>query len=340
MGSQIDKNIQVLLARRPKGAPTEADFRIVETPVPTPAPGTVLVQNLYLSLDPYMRGRMNDAKSYIPPVEIDAVMGGGTVGRVVQSDVPNLPEGTIVEGLLGWQVFATAKPKGLRVVDPSLAPISTALGVLGMPGLTAYFGLLDLGKPVQGNTVVVSAASGAVGSLVGQIAKREGCRTVGVVGTDEKARYIIDTLGYDGAINYRTADNLRAEIRDAAPDGVDVYFDNVGGPVTDAVFDNLAQRARIVLCGQISQYNASRQEMGPRNLTRILTTRSRIEGFIVFDYLEQYPQGLKDLSTWLAKGEIIHKEDIVDGLRKAPQAFIGLLEGRNFGKLLIKVAKE
>ena len=340
MGSHINKNIQVLLARRPKGAPTEADFRIVETPVPKPLPGTVLVQNLYLSLDPYMRGRMNDAKSYIPPIEINAVMGGGTVGRVVQSDVPNLPEGTMVEGLLGWQAFATAKPKALRVVDPALAPISTALGVLGMPGLTAYFGLLDLGKPVYGNTVVVSAASGAVGSLVGQIAKREGCRTVGVVGTDEKARYIIDTLGYDGAINYRTTDNLRAEMRNAAPNGVDVYFDNVGGPVTDAVFDNLAQRARIVLCGQISQYNSSRQEMGPRNLIRILTTRSRIEGFIVFDYLEQYPQGLKDLSTWLAKGEIIHKEDIVDGLRNAPQAFIGLLEGRNFGKMLIKVAKE
>jgi NADPH:quinone reductase len=340
MASQIDKNVQVLLARRPKGAPTEADFRIVESPVPAPAPGTVLVRNLYLSLDPYMRGRMNDAKSYIPPIELDAVMGGGTVGRVVQSDEPTLPEGTIVEGLLGWQDFATAKPKALRVVDPSLAPISTALGVLGMPGLTAYFGLLDLGKPIPGNTVVVSAASGAVGSLVGQLAKREGCRTVGVVGTEEKARYIVDTLGYDAAINYRTADNLRAEIRAAAPDGVDVYFDNVGGPVTDAVFDNLAQRARIVLCGQISQYNASRQEMGPRNLTKILMTRSRIEGFIVFDYLDRYPQGLKDLSVRLANGEIRYKEDIVDGLKNAPAAFIGLLEGRNFGKLLIKIAEE
>ena len=340
MASQIDKNVQVLLARRPKGAPTEADFKIVESPVPAPAPGTVLVRNLYLSLDPYMRGRMNDAKSYIPPIELDAVMGGGTVGRVVQSDEPTLPEGTIVEGLLGWQDFATAKPKALRVVDPSLAPISTALGVLGMPGLTAYFGLLDLGKPIPGNTVVVSAASGAVGSLVGQLAKREGCRTVGVVGTEEKARYIVDTLGYDAAINYRTADNLRAEIRAAAPDGVDVYFDNVGGPVTDAVFDNLAQRARIVLCGQISQYNASRQEMGPRNLTKILITRSRIEGFIVFDYLDRYPQGLKDLSVWLANGENRYKEDIVDGLKNAPTAFIGLLEGRNFGKLLIKIAEE
>lgn len=340
MASQIDKNVQVLLGRRPKGAPTEADFRIVESPVPAPAPGTVLVRNLYLSLDPYMRGRMNDAKSYIPPIKLDAVMGGGTVGRVVQSDEPTMPEGTIVEGLLGWQDFATAKPKALRVVDPSLAPISTALGVLGMPGLTAYFGLLDLGKPIPGNTVVVSAASGAVGSLVGQLAKREGCRTVGVVGTEEKARYIVDTLGYDAAINYRTADNLRAEIRAAAPDGVDVYFDNVGGPVTDAVFDNLAQRARIVLCGQISQYNASRQEMGPRNLTKILMTRSRIEGFIVFDYLDRYPQGLKDLSVWLANGEIRYKEDIVDGLKNAPAAFIGLLEGRNFGKLLIKIAEE
>jgi len=340
MSSQTDTNVQVLLARRPKGAPTEADFRIVEIPVPELAAGTVLVQNLYLSLDPYMRGRMNDAKSYIPPIEIDAVMGGGTVGRVVRSDLPDMPEGTIVEGLLGWQSYATAKPKHLRIVDPALAPISTALGVLGMPGLTAYFGLFDLGKPQKDDTFVVSAASGAVGSLVGQLAKREGCRTVGVVGTDEKARYIIETLGYDAAINYRTSQDLSKAVREAAPDGVNVYFDNVGGLVTDAVFDNLALRARIVLCGQISLYNASRQEMGPRNLTKILMTRSRIEGFIVFDYLERYPEGLKNLSTWLANGEIIYKEDIVDGLRNAPQAFIGLLEGKNFGKRLIKIVDE
>lgn len=339
MGPKTDRNTQVLLARRPQGAPTEEDFRIVETAMPETRPGTVLVQNLYLSLDPYMRGRMNDAKSYIPPIEIDAVMGGGTVGRVVQSDLPEMPEGAIVEGLLGWQAFAVAKPKVLRIVDPTLAPISTALGVLGMPGLTAYFGLLDLGKPEPGDTVVVSAASGAVGSIVGQIAKRQGCRTVGVVGTEEKARYILDTLGYDVAINYQTTDSLRTAIRDAAPDGVNVYFDNVGGPVTDAVFNNLALRARIVICGQISLYNASRQEMGPRNLTQILMTRSRIEGFIVFDYLDRYPEGLKDLSTWLANGEITYKEDIVDGLQNAPRTFIGLLEGKNFGKQLIKIAE-
>jgi len=330
----------VLLAQRPKGAPTDEDFKVVESPMPAPGPGQVLVQNLYLSLDPYMRGRMNDAKSYIPPIEIGAVMGGGTVGRVIQSDVPELPVGTIVEGLLGWQEFATAKPKALRVVDPGLAPISTALGVLGMPGLTAYFGLLDLGKPVPGDTVVVSAASGAVGSLVGQLAKRMGCRTVGVVGTDEKAHYIVNTLGYDAAINYRTAESLRHAIREAAPDGVNVYFDNVGGPVTDAVFLNLAQRARVVLCGQISLYNASKQEVGPRNLTQILMTRSKIEGFIVFDYLEQYPKGLSDLSTWLANGEITYKEDVVTGLENAPRAFMGLLEGKNFGKLVIKIAEE
>lgn len=333
-----DTNLRILLAKRPTGAPTAADFRIVAEAIPKPGPGEVLVQSLYLSLDPYMRGRMNDAKSYVPPIEIGAVMGGGVVGRVVRSDQPDFPTGTIVEGLLGWQQYAVAKPKMLRRVDPSLAPISTALGVLGMPGLTAYFGLLDLGKPIATDTVVISAASGAVGSLVGQIAKRLGCRTVGVVGSTEKARYIVDELGYDAAINYRTSDNLRRDIRVAAPDGVNVYFDNVGGPVTDAVFENLAQRARIVICGQISQYNSTKQEMGPRNLSRILVTRSRIEGFIVFDYAERYPQGLKDLAMWLASGEIKYKEDIVQGLENAPAAFIGLLEGKNFGKLLVQIA--
>lgn len=333
-----DKNLRILLAKRPTGSPTAGDFSIVSEAIPTPGPGEILVQSLYLSLDPYMRGRMNAAKSYVPPVEIGAVMGGGVVGRVMRSDVAAYPAGTIVEGLLGWQQFAVAKPKMLRKIDPALAPISTALGVLGMPGLTAYFGLLDLGKPIATDTVVVSAASGAVGSLVGQIAKRLGCRTVGVVGSPEKARYIVDELGYDAAINYRTSDNLRREIREAAPDGVNVYFDNVGGPVTDAVFENLAQRARIVICGQISQYNSTKQEMGPRNLSRILTTRSRIEGFIVFDYADRYPQGLKDLATWVANGEIKYKEDIIQGLENAPAAFIGLLEGKNFGKLLVKIA--
>ncbi|MEQ8247649.1 MAG: NADP-dependent oxidoreductase [Alphaproteobacteria bacterium] len=333
-----DKNLRILLAKRPTGSPTAGDFSIVSEAIPTPGPGEILVQSLYLSLDPYMRGRMNAAKSYVPPVEIGAVMGGGVVGRVMRSDVAAYPAGTIVEGLLGWQQFAVAKPKMLRKIDPALAPISTALGVLGMPGLTAYFGLLDLGKPIATDTVVVSAASGAVGSLVGQIAKRLGCRTVGVVGSPEKARYIVDELGYDAAINYRTSDNLRRDIREAAPDGVNVYFDNVGGPVTDAVFENLAQRARIVICGQISQYNSTKQEMGPRNLSRILTTRSRIEGFIVFDYADRYPQGLKDLATWVANGEIKYKEDIIQGLENAPAAFIGLLEGKNFGKLLVKIA--
>lgn len=333
-----DQNLRVLLARRPTGAPTPEDFSIVSDAVSAPAPGDVLVQNLFLSLDPYMRGRMNDAKSYVPPIQIGEVMGGGAVGRVIRSESPDFAQGDIVEGLLGWQQFAVAKAKLLRKIDPTLAPVSTALGVLGMPGLTAYFGLLDLGKPVPTDTVVVSAASGAVGSLVGQIAKRLGCRTVGVVGSADKAQYITDELGYDAAINYRTAGNLRKEIRAAAPDGVNVYFDNVGGPVTDAVFENLAQRARIVICGQISQYNSTEQELGPRNLSRILVTRSRIEGFIVFDYADRYPQGLKDLSGWLANGEIKYKEDIVKGLENAPAAFIGLLEGKNFGKLLVQIA--
>lgn len=316
------------------------DFEIVVEPTPQPGPGQVLVQSLFLSVDPYMRGRMNDVKSYVPPYKIGEVMGGGVVGRVVASETEELREGAIVEGLLGWQQFALAKPSWLRKVDKDLAPVSTALGVLGMPGLTAYFGLLDLCQPTGGECVVVSAASGAVGGVVVQIARKHECRVVEVVGSDEKARYIRDELGCDTAINYRTEDDLQSALAAACPDGIDIYFDNVGGPVTDAVIDNLAQRARIALCGQISQYNNASTQMGPRNLWRLLVTRSRMEGFIVSDFASRFPEALKELASWISSGDLKYRQDIVVGIENTPQAFIGMLEGKNFGKLLVQTVPD
>jgi NADPH-dependent curcumin reductase CurA len=335
-----NRNIQILLARRPQGRPQIEDFSVVESPIPEPGDGQVLVQALYLSLDPYMRGRMNDTKSYVPPVQIGEVMGGGVVGRVIKSADPKVPAGTMVEGLLGWQSHAVEKASRLRIVDPRLAPVSTALGVLGMPGITAYFGLLDICQPKAGETVVVSAASGAVGGVVGQIAKIRGCRTVGIVGSDAKAEYIVDDLGYDAAINHRTTPNIKGAIAAACPDGVDVYFDNVGGPITDAVVECLALHARVSLCGQISQYNNEKVELGPRNLWRLITTRSRMEGFIVFDFRDRYPEALKALAGWVSAGRIRYREDIVRGIENAPRAFLDLLEGENFGKRLIQIADD
>ncbi len=335
--SRTQENTRILLARRPHGAPKPDDFRVVTESRPEPGEGEVLVETLYLSIDPYMRGRMNDVKSYVPPYEIGGLMGGGAVGRIVKSCSPDIHEDTIVEGMLGWQQFAVAKPRHLRIVDPRIAPISTALGILGMPGLTAYFGLLELCKPQPGETVVVSAASGAVGSVVGQLAKLKGCRTIGFVGSEEKAAYVKDELGYDATLNYRVIADLQKEMSELCPDGVDVYFDNVGGPITDAVLDNLSQHARVALCGQISQYNNTRPEMGPRNLWKLIVTRSRVEGFLVTDFGQRYAEGISALAGWLADGTLRYREDIVQGIESAPAAFIRMLEGENFGKLLVRV---
>jgi len=331
-------NRQILLKWRPKGAPQESDFELVETPVPEPKPGELLVRALYLSLDPYMRGRMSDRPSYAPPAQIGEVMVGGVVGRVVASRHERFREGEIVEGLLGWQDYALSNGKGLHRIDPGLAPISTALGILGMPGLTAYFALLELGKPRPGETVVVSAASGAVGGIVGQIARIKDCRAVGIVGSDAKLRYIREQLGYDAGINYRAAKDLSAELRASCPNGVDVYFDNVGGAITDAVIPQINLRARIIICGQISQYNLEKPEMGPRLLWHLVRTRARMEGFLIFDYVERYKEGIAQLAQWLKEGRLKYKEDITPGLENAPRRLIGLLEGENFGKTLIKVA--
>jgi len=334
-------NRQIVLASRPPAEPSESNFRMVESPVPEPGEGQVLVRAIYLSLDPYMRGRMRDTKSYAPPVAIDAVMTGGVVGRVAASRNPKFKEGDIVGGLLGWQDYALSDGKDLRKIDPELAPISTALGVLGMPGLTAYFALLDIGRPQAGETVLVTAASGAVGALVGQIAKIKGCRAVGLAGSPAKVAYCLEEAGYDACLNYKDyadAAALTAALEQACPDGVDVYFDNVGGWITDGAIQVMNLRGRIVVCGQISQYNLAKPELGPRWVWRFIVNRLRMEGFLVFDYADRYREGLAQLAEWLREGRLTFREDITDGLENAPRELIGLLAGTNFGKKLIRVS--
>ena len=331
---------RVVLLRRPPGEPAEADFRIEEVPVAAPGPREVLVRIVYLSLDPYMRGRMRDAASYAAPVGIGEVMTGGTVGEVVASNHPGFKAGDIVEDRLGWQEYAVASGASLRKVDPTLAPISTANGVLGMPGMTAYFGLLEVGRPKAGETVVVSAASGAVGQIVGQLAKISGCRAVGVAGGSKKCAFVKQTLGLDECVDYKAAKDLTAAIRAASPNGVDVYFDNVGGAVSDAVFLNLNFFSRVALCGSISQYNAAVPEMGPRLLGLFVGRRVNLRGFIVSDFAGKWGPAMRQMGEWVRAGIIKYKEDIVEGIEKAPRAFIGLLRGENFGKLQVKLGPE
>jgi NADPH-dependent curcumin reductase len=330
---------RVVLARRPPGEPAEADFRIEEIPVPQPGPSQALVRVIYLSLDPYMRGRMRDMASYAAPVGIGEVMTGGTVGEVVKSNHPQLKVGDIVEDRLGWQEYAVGGAT-LRKIDPSLAPISTANGVLGMPGMTAYFGLFEVGQPKAGETVVVSAASGAVGQVVGQLAKIAGCRAVGVAGGLKKCAFVKETLGLDDCIDYKAAKDLPAAVKAACPNGVDVYFDNVGGPVSDAVFLNLNFFARVALCGAISQYNAAAPEMGPRLLGLFVGRRVNLRGFIVSDFAGKAAPAMRQMGEWVRSGRLKYQEDIVEGLEKAPRAFIGLLRGENFGKLQVKLGSE
>jgi NADPH-dependent curcumin reductase CurA len=335
---QINK--QVTLAARPAGMPKESDFKLVETPVPQPAPGEILVRVLYASVDPYMRGRMNDVKSYAPPVQIGEVMGGGAVGKVIASQSPQFAAGDFVEGLFGWQQYAISNGQGVRKLDPSLAPLSTALGVLGMPGLTAYFGLLEIGKPRTGETVVVSGAAGAVGSIVGQIAKIKGCHVVGIAGSDRKVAWLRDELGFDAAFNYKTTEDYAAKLQELCPNGVDVYFDNVGGAITDAVFRVINVGARIVVCGQIAQYNAEKPETGPRLLWHLIVKQARAQGFLVFQFASRYAEGLKQMAEWLKQGKLKYREQFVDGIENAPRAFIGMLQGENTGKQLVRVALE
>ncbi|GAB4167554.1 MAG: NADP-dependent oxidoreductase [Thalassobaculales bacterium] len=324
------------LAARPVGAPKLSDFRLDSLPIPSPQHGEVLVKGLYLSLDPYMRGRMAGGKSYTRTLEVGDPMVGAVVGEVMESRHPALKPGDIVEGPLGWQEYGVLAGHELRRIDPSLAPISTALGVLGMPGMTAYFGLLEVGRPRPGDTVVVSSAAGAVGSLVAQIARIAGARVVGIAGGAAKCAYVRE-IGADAAIDYRDPGFAEA-LAAACPAGVDVYFDNVGGTVSEAVLQHLALRARIVICGSIALYNSTTPHLGPSVSRPLLVNRARMEGFLVFDWRDRYPEGIARIAAWIAEGRITYREDVVEGIEQAPAAMIGLLEGRNFGKMLVKLA--
>ena len=334
---------RIVLARRPVGEPKPDDFRMEDGPVPAAPPGGVLLRTLWLSLDPYMRGRMSDAPSYSPPVGIGEVMVGGTVSQVVESDAEGFRPGDLVEGRTGWQEHAAVDPAkhpgGLRIVPPGPNPPSTALGVLGMPGMTAYCGLLNIGQPKPGETVVVAAAAGPVGSLVGQIVKLHGARAVGIAGGPDKCAHVMG-LGFDACLDHRAPD-LPGHLAAACPDGVDVYFENVGGAVWDAVLPRLNLFARVPVCGLVSMYNATEPPKGPSQATlmrAVLSKRLLIRGFIVWDFAAQQDDFLQTVGTWLAEGKVRHREDIVDGLESAPAAFIGMLKGANFGKLLVRVA--
>jgi len=344
MPASATPNRQILLASRPVGAPTATDFRLVESPLPEPGDGEVLLRNLYLSLDPYMRGRMSDAESYAAPMAVGDVMVGATVARVSASRHPGWQAGDLVLAYGGWQDYALSDGRGLSRLDPQMPQPSLALGVLGMPGFTAYMGLLDIGQPEPGETVVVAAASGAVGSVVGQIARLKGCRVVGIAGGNEKCGYVVDELGFDACADHR-AEDFPQQLETACRQGIDVYFENVGGAVFDAVLPLLNTRARIPLCGLIAQYNDTALPPGPDRMgllmRTVLTKRIRMQGFIIFDdYGPRFGEFLATMSEWVRQGKIRYREDVVDGLQNAPQAFIGMLEGRNFGKLVVRVAGE
>lgn len=329
------KNQQVLLASRPTGPVTERNFRLIDSPIPSPNEGEVLVRNLYLSLDPYMRMRMNEGKSYAPPVQIGEVMVGGTVGEVIESKDARFKSGDRVTGRLGWQLYATADAAALRGIDTHGAPLTTALGVVGMPGVTAWYGLLGIGEPRPGETVVVSAASGAVGSVVGQIARLKGCRAVGIAGGRAKCEYVVDELGFDACVDYKSA-SFETALRSAVPDGIDIYFENVGGAILDQVLPLLNAFARIPFCGYISGYDES-ANYGVRHLPSLLVNRVRLQGFIISEHLDIWERALADLSGWLHAGKLHYRETIADGLENAPAAFIGMLHGGNFGKQLVKL---
>ncbi len=341
---------RVVLASRPSGAPVLENFRVERAPLPQPGDGDVLIRTLWLSLDPYMRGRMDDSKSYVQPVPIGGTMEGGTVGEVMVSNNPKFAPGDIVEGRLGWASHGHSDGTGLRKIDPTIAPVQTALGVLGMPGLTAYVGLLDHGRPKEGETLVVGAATGAVGSLVGQLGKLRGLRVIGVAGGAEKCAYAVETLGFDACFDHRAAPDaksLRSQIAAAAPDGVDIYFENVGGKTLEAVLPLMNVWGRIPVCGMISQYNlgglgADGDPSGPDNLPKlwrtILVNRLSVRGFIILDHYDRFREFASEVSGHIREGRITYRESVTDGLENAPAAFLELLQGGNFGKQLVRVA--
>ena len=332
------ENRQFRLISRPVGMVKRSDFEFITVPAGEPGAGEVLVRVLYLSLDPAMRGWMNAGKSYVAPVGLGEVMRAGGVGRVVKSNDPTFADGDLVVGMTGIQDYVVSKAAGLRKIDPQVAPLPRYLGALGMTGLTAYFGLLDIGQPKEGETVVVSAAAGAVGAVVGQIAKIKGCRVIGIAGGAAKCSYIVDELGFDAAVDYKNEDVRKALARHC-PKGIDVYFDNVGGEILETALSLLARRARVIICGAISQYNSTTGMAGPRNYMSLLVNHALMEGFVVFDYADRYPEGMKALAGWTIEGKLKAREDVVDGLDTFPETLLKLFQGENFGKLVIKVAE-
>ena len=330
------ENKEIRLASRPTGRPTLENFQFAETEAPQPSEGEVLVRLLYISVDPYLRGRMREGKSYVEPFEVGKVIKSGAVGDVVESRSPKFQPGDVVTGQLGWRLHDVAKAETLMKVVPGVSP-TAALGVLGGTGLTAYFGLLEIGQPKEGETVVVSGAAGAVGIVVCQIAKLKGCRVVGIAGSDEKNEYLRRELGVDATINYKTTENMFAALKEACPNGIDVYFDNVGGDVTDAVMPLINDFARIVVCGQISMYNSDKPNIGPRPQPFLLIHKATMQGFIITQYMNRFGEGIAQLAQWFMSGKLKHAESIVEGFENTPRAFIGLFSGENLGKQVVKI---
>jgi len=326
---------EIRLVARPQGFPGEDLFEVAETPIPDPADGQLLIRNAYFSVDPYMRPRMNDVRSYVAPFTLGEAMTGGAVGQVVVSRTKAHPEGSWVLHSLGWREWALSDGSGLRSIDPSVAPVSTALGVLGMPGLTAYYGLFELGAPKEGETVFVSGAAGAVGSTVGQMAKIAGCRVIGSAGSEEKLAWLRE-LGFDAAFNYRER-KPREALAELAADGIDIYFDNVGGDHLEAAIGALRARGRVVACGSISRYNDVEPASGPRNMFMVVTKRLRIQGYIVSDHFDRFGEFYEQAVEWVGDGRLRYRETVIEGIEKAPHAFVGLLRGENIGKMLVKV---
>jgi len=342
--TSVTTNRRVLLASRPVGLPTPANWQIADAPMPTLPPGGVLVKNLMLSLDPAMRGWMNEGRSYIEAVGIGDVMRAGGVGRIISSDTSAFAVGDHLTGMLGVQQFCAIEakalaPTGLSRIDLGMAPLPKWLNALGMPGMTAYFGLLDVGQPKPGETVVVSGAAGAVGQTVGQVAKIKGCRVVGIAGGAAKCEFVVKELGFDACIDYK-AGSVRDGMKAHCPKGVDVYFDNVGGDILDTVLTRINMKARIVICGAISQYNATAPVKGPSNYLSLLVNRARMEGIVVFDYAKRYPEAVREIAGWMAQGKFTSREDIVEGIDQFPETLLKLFSGENFGKLVLKVSDD
>jgi NADPH:quinone reductase len=330
---------QIQLVSRPEGMPSENDFLYKEIKVPQTSQGEVLIKTLYLSVDPYMRGRMSDAKSYVEPFALNEALSGGVVGEVMDSKSQYFEKGDFVVGMLPWQEYSLANEKEVRSINPEPAPLSTHLSVLGLTGLTAYFGLLDIGQPKEGETVVVSGAAGAVGSVVGQIAKIKGARVVGIAGTEEKVQYLKETLGFDEAIDYKNTDDLYKSLKEACPNGIDVYFENVGGEIGDAAISLLNKHGRVPVCGAISSYNKTDRDLGPRVQTKLIKSSALMKGFVVNDYSDRFKEGATQLGQWLSEGKLQYEETITEGFENVTDAFLGLFQGKNLGKQLVKVAE-